>query len=305
MLRGALIRRLFAESGGRCSFLGCASSGTSPSGGPLVEIAHIESHAAGAPRFSPRLTEFETDDYDNVMLLCPQHHLLIDQDPDSYPASRLKEIRDAHLHWIAALLSGADPRRSQVNRFRQAVKTWESERDNGTESFWQKLFEKNPELLLPASGGRPFILKSQSYVGGRSMGGGGSNLPDFVAQCNGNVVLIEIKTPRTKLMGARYRGNAYSPSRELAGSCIQSLEYRASLMNNLHNLRFHSRTLSAHNPTAVIVIGDTERPALSEGQRRSFELFRHCLKDVTVLTYDELFGGVSDLAIMMEETRGD
>ena len=53
----------------------------------MVEIAHIESHAAGTPRFSPRITESETDDYDNVMLLCPQHHLLIDQDPDSYPCT--------------------------------------------------------------------------------------------------------------------------------------------------------------------------------------------------------------------------
>lgn len=168
-------------------------------------------------------------------------------------------------------------------------------------AFWQAFFKRTPELLLPASNGRPFVLNSQAYVGGISVAAKGANLPDFLAQCDGNAVLLEIKTSLTPLVGPKYRSSAYPPSRELAGACVQALEYRASLMNNAHALFHHSRTLLAPSPAVVVLAGDTQLSPLDDQQRRSFELFRSSLKDLTVLTYDELFRTIADLATMMEE----
>jgi Domain of unknown function (DUF4263) len=39
----------------------------------------------------------------------------------------------------------------------------------------------------------------------------------------------------------------------------------------------------------VLLIGDGERELLDPERRRAFELFRSTLKDVEVITYDELF----------------
>lgn len=51
---------------------------------------------------------------------------------------------------------------------------------------------------------------------------------------------------------------------------------------------------------AYVVIGDAERKQLDELQRHSFEMFRRSFKDVVVITYGELFGGIQHLAVWTE-----
>ena len=55
-----------------------------------------------------------------------------------------------------------------------------------------------------------------------------------------------------------------------------------------------------HDPTVFVVIGDAEREGLTGTKRRSFQLFRHTLKGVKILTYDELFNGLANLVALME-----
>jgi len=300
-ITSSVIKKLFGDSGGRCNFLGCATTASLPDGTNLLEVAHINSLAPGTPRYEAEKSIAELSQEDNLILLCPNHHFLVDVASADFPSARLRDIKKAHLKRVADLLSGQQTT-AQANKLRKAVNIWNAERKNNKEGFWQKLFKDSPELLLPASAGRPFILNFQGYVGGKSVTGSGANLPDFIAQCDGNVVIVEIKTPATRLVGAKYRSNSFPPNRELAGACVQAMEYKTSLMNNLHTLSFHNRTLFAPHPIAVVVAGDTQNPTLSEHQRRSFELFRHSLKDVTVLTYDELFRSIDDLATMMEDS---
>jgi Domain of unknown function (DUF4263) len=112
--------------------------------------------------------------------------------------------------------------------------------------------------------------------------------------------LIEIKTPTTPLLGSEYRTNVYAPSQELVGAIVQALHYRLSLLNDLHALRSQSPGLQVHDPTVFVMIGDTEREGLTGMKRRSFQLFRHTLKGVEILTYDELFNGLAIQAVRME-----
>jgi Shedu protein SduA, C-terminal len=86
----------------------------------------------------------------------------------------------------------------------------------------------------------------------------------------------------------------------LAGAVTQALNYRLSLLNDLHGLQAQSRSLNVHFPSIFVLIGDSEREDMSEAQRRSFELFRSSLKDVVIQTYDELFNGIANLAVWME-----
>ncbi|MGW5364439.1 Shedu anti-phage system protein SduA domain-containing protein [Actinopolymorpha pittospori] len=296
-------KRLFAEFAGLCAIPNCTFSTRLGDGTPILQVAHINSITTGGPRFDPDETPEDLNGYDNLILVCPAHHELIDKEPERYTTGRLRFIRQAHIGRVAAIL--ASPTKSiqgpsQANILRQGLNIWESHRSNSTEEFWHELFASRPELLSPALNGRAYTINSKCFVGGKSLGNTGGNILDFLIQHQSNAVLIEIKTPNAKLIGRQYRGNVWPPSRELVGACVQVLEYRASLLNHIHTLRDQSPDLTAPAPTGVIILGDMESSCLSTGERRSFELFRTSLKDVTVITYDELFERVEFLATLLD-----
>jgi hypothetical protein len=88
----ATIKRLFAESGNRCTFPKCTS--------PIVEgktvvgkICHIKAREKGGPRFDANQTSADRHDYDNLILLCGKHHDVIDDDPDAYTVERLHKMK--------------------------------------------------------------------------------------------------------------------------------------------------------------------------------------------------------------------
>jgi len=104
-----------------------------------------------------------------------------------------------------------------------------------------------------------------------------------------NVALLEIKTPATPLLrGAAYRTGVYAPSDELAGGVTQIATYRQSLLTEFNALA-RNEPFEAFNPRCVLLIGSVEGELGDQDRRRSFELYRNGLRDVDVVTYDELF----------------
>ncbi|WP_435589055.1 Shedu immune nuclease family protein [Micromonospora chalcea] len=302
-VRRAFIKRLYADFGGTCGAGDCPYPSRLPDGTPILQVVYIKSAMPGAPRYDPDTAASGEASYENLLLLCPSHHELIDRLPDEYTAERLALMRQRHIDRVATIISSLNSEAaplSRANRFREALDIWESERLNTSEGFWQRLFRGRPELLMPTLSGRPYVLNEQCYVGGKSVANHGGRVADFLVQCYGNAVLVELKTPSTKLVGVQYRNNAYPPSAELMGACVQALEYRMTLMNYLHSLRHESPELTAHSPTAVVIAGDAHQTPLTEPQRRSFEIFRTSLKDLSIITYDELFLGIENLAEMLD-----
>ena len=91
------IKRLFAVSGNRCAFPGCKI--------PLIDnasskvtgkICHIKAESPGGPRYDPSQSGQDRHGFENLLLMCPIHHDVIDADPESYTVSRLKEIKAKH-----------------------------------------------------------------------------------------------------------------------------------------------------------------------------------------------------------------
>lgn len=62
----------------------------------IGQIAHIYAAIDGGPRGKPGLTEKERNLPDNLILLCPTHHVVVDQQHPTYPASLLIEWRSTH-----------------------------------------------------------------------------------------------------------------------------------------------------------------------------------------------------------------
>lgn len=71
----------------------------------IGEVAHIVGEMRSAARGTSPLTLKERNDAENLLLLCRDHHKIIDDNPDSYSISYLHEIKTKHLNWIASSLA--------------------------------------------------------------------------------------------------------------------------------------------------------------------------------------------------------
>lgn len=99
-------RVLYQRSGNRCAFPGCSKTLTfdeerahSPTS--LSEIAHIVAKSPDGPRGKYRLPQEQRDNYENLILLCEEHHHIIDQNPASYPVEMLRRWKDEHEQLVA------------------------------------------------------------------------------------------------------------------------------------------------------------------------------------------------------------
>ncbi|KEY51266.1 hypothetical protein EN41_06105 [Agrobacterium tumefaciens] len=79
------------------------------SGGTIAEVAHIEAHSPGGPRFNPAQESEDRQSLDNLLLLCPSHHALIDRDTSTYTAAVLKGMKIQHEAYIHQRIAGSFP----------------------------------------------------------------------------------------------------------------------------------------------------------------------------------------------------
>ena len=95
------IKTLCALSAGVCAFPNCGKplieSGTS-SDGPvfLGEIAHIVADSRQGPRGNSSLSDEDRDKHPNLILLCGDHHKVIDSQPNTFSVAVLQQIKGDH-----------------------------------------------------------------------------------------------------------------------------------------------------------------------------------------------------------------
>lgn len=76
------------------------------SGPELVgEVAHIVANKIDGPRGDKSIPGNDRDGHENLMLLCQQHHTLIDNNMHQYPVEKLLQIKTDHLLWVQNTLS--------------------------------------------------------------------------------------------------------------------------------------------------------------------------------------------------------
>lgn len=189
---------------------------------------------------------------------------------------------------------------------RSIVELWNRNVNNDDEEFWQDKLARYSFVLSQIFAYPVVVIQGKAYVGGKRLDNVHGNIVDFLAQVpsSGEAVLIEIKTPAKPLLGPRYRQDVYPPSRELVGAVAQILQYRESLMHELHTLNAgHEPSLLGADPRCIVVIGNAQRDLEDLGRRRSFERFRERLTGVTIVTYDELFARTDNLIALLEQTQ--
>lgn len=185
------------------------------------------------------------------------------------------------------------------------LQVWDHNRENSDEEFWQIQFNQNSYVLSQVFSVPVVFLQDKAYLGGMKINRSDARFVDYLysGDTSDEAILIEIKTPKTPLLGTKYR-NIYKPSAELSGTLIQISDYKLSLMQNLTEItRNLDKKLTAFDPRCLIIVGDGGRELNDPDKRHSFELFRASLHNVDIITYDELFKKVEILASLFNLVR--
>lgn len=66
---------------------------------------HIRAQSAGGPRFDAKTPPEKVDDYSNLILLCANHHKLVDDQPARYSTEELLTLKGKHEAWVRQRLS--------------------------------------------------------------------------------------------------------------------------------------------------------------------------------------------------------
>jgi hypothetical protein len=97
----AVLKRLFAVSGNRCAFPKCECHLVLED--TLIgEVCHIRAASDGGPRADSSQSSEQRHGYENLILLCANHHKVVDDDTEAYTVDRLVKMKKDHeARWAA------------------------------------------------------------------------------------------------------------------------------------------------------------------------------------------------------------
>jgi len=175
-------------------------------------------------------------------------------------------------------------------RLQRFCRELEENADNEDEGYWQRTLNSNGWAIAQLYAVPIMLIHQQVYVGGKRITNRSGNTADFLYEnsLTENVVLVEIKTPATPLLGAKYRNNVINVSTELTGGLLQIMNARRSLIENFSELMSeegsYRRPLS---PKGLLIVGSADQ-LREQDQLASFEMFRNSQRDIDIVTFDEL-----------------
>ncbi len=179
------------------------------------------------------------------------------------------------------------------------LKVWSANRNNDNEAFWQEIIGSNAFALSQLFSSPVTFIGERAYVGGQQIDGKDARLLDFLLaeDASEQAILVEIKTPTSKLLGGKYRSNAFVPGRDVSGSIVQVNDYADSLSQDIQSIcRTSDKRLVAFNPRRIILVGDYSGQLTDQRRRHSFDLYRNSLGRTEIVTFDEFFLKIERLA---------
>lgn len=124
-----IIRILCGKAAGMCEFEGCNKrlfyDGVTLSQFNNAYVAHIVASSANGPRGDAVLSAQLSDKLENIMLICADHHKLIDQPtsgPRDYPVEKLKTMKKAHEEKIERICALFHVPKTEIVRFSSPIK---------------------------------------------------------------------------------------------------------------------------------------------------------------------------------------
>lgn len=99
---------MWATSGNRCAYPDCHAHVVEKGNeqdlpATIGQFAHIFAHSRHGPRPNPDGFSKKTNEYENLILLCANHHRLVDGQPNTYSVSVLQQWKNEHEAWFLNL----------------------------------------------------------------------------------------------------------------------------------------------------------------------------------------------------------
>jgi type I restriction-modification system DNA methylase subunit len=179
-----------------------------------------------------------------------------------------------------------------IAALQDAMKLWDENYDRGDEAFWHEELDKRPFLFEHIFHYPIVIVQNKAYVGGKRLDNRHGSVADVLARTRstGAALIIEIKKPRTELLGKEYRQDVYPLSNEISGAQSQVLHYQNALTRNILQLREDvDNQLESNVPRCIVIAGNVARELDTPAKRRSFDRLRDNLHGIFILGFDELF----------------
>jgi hypothetical protein len=152
----ATIKRLFARSSNRCAYPHCTVEIVQ--GDTVVgEICHIRAVRPDGPRHDPDQRPGTRHGYDNLILLCANHHKVVDDDPEAYTVDRLLKMKADHESQAATLAPSAIERATCL-LVDQSVVSLNQSGGITAHTVHQTIHVHTPGTLAPAASERDAIL---------------------------------------------------------------------------------------------------------------------------------------------------
>jgi hypothetical protein len=165
------------------------------------------------------------------------------------------------------------------------------------ESWWQNYVKSN--ILLMQQGYITAIEKLNTTIGD-------TRFPDFLLVTHDNyLAVMEIKRPNTPMLKPDSdRGNFFF-DREMSKAVIQTENYIHNVSRHQDAVRTHLKDrlgieIRAVRPRGIILSGDS-RTFTAPKEHDDFRLLSQGIKNVTVVTYDELLTRLQNYIAVLEE----
>lgn len=233
-----------------------------------------------------------------TFLPAPQSSVLRDLLEKEDELQRVLRDEDANVLNLFDIILGAA-------KLRKFLTKYDNNSQNPNEAYWHALFKNNSWVLSQLFAYPVVIIGDQAYVGGKTLSNKGGNVVDFVYrnEITSGIALVEIKTPTSDLMAAKpyRRPNVFAAASELNGAIVQLLTGKSSLLAEADRLsRAGAQEFAAFDPDCLLLVGSLS--SLSGDRLRSFELYRRGLKDVQIVTFDELRRKLGSLLTLLQST---
>lgn len=195
------------------------------------------------------------------------------------------------------------------NEFKNKLEQ-ESGKNVSEEQVWQKFFEKNTWIL---GYGLDYVFNSEldskkleQVTSGSNFNSGGKRTDALLKSLGAinSLCFCELKLssePLLKQVKNPYRGESWQISDALAGAiaqvqrtvhkAVKDFSTKTEIKDKQDNLT--GETLYFYNPKAFVLIGNLNEfivdGKINEIKFSSFEMFRKSLKNIEIITYDELY----------------
>ncbi|MCK4642464.1 DUF4263 domain-containing protein [bacterium] len=184
-----------------------------------------------------------------------------------------------------------------LTRIKNVLDEWKKNIENADEKYWHTIFQKNSWILSQIFACPYILIGNKFYCGGKEDDNKGGVEGDFLYknEFTSNLAFIEIKNPSAQIIGSKYRGKKeekenviYSMSNEITGGVNQVLNQKKTYLKEHRE----KNDKNLDNVKCILIIGEIPR---EKDKRRSLELYRNSMRDVEIITFDELFRKLANL----------